>query len=860
MKKLYLIAVLATCFAGTLFAQPKFDIDNTTGDPGGVVSVNFKVRDFTDIVGMQFSIQWDPNILSFSSLDNITSGIRDFDAGALNTDAKWTNDGNIIVSWFDTGANPNTLPDGSIIFTINFNIVGGAGSTTTVTIVDEPRKIEIIDSGENNVGLQVNGGVFTASGTGGGASIRLIGSDEMGAMGENICVEVSVQGFDNISGMQFSLNWDPTFLSYTGVGAFDLSGLTEGSFNADNTGEGKLGLQWLDPSSSGITLANGSRIFQVCFDIIGSNGSRSVQFTNDPVAIEVIDGDDMRVTFTKKDGTVTIEGDPGGGTCDEPGFALSASSENADPGAQVCVDFNVKGFTLITTLSTTIEWDPAILSNPQIGGLNLSGLTEGTFNLDQGAAGKASLAWFDPDTDGVTLADGTKIFEICFDVIGTDGQNSSVVFTDDLTAREVSSESAAIDFHQCDGNVQVGNDNADISCNITTPTCRGGSDGAINITVNAGTAPYTYVWTKDGAAAGTSEDLTNITAGTYVVVATDALNVQFNKEVIVGDPAGVTINDATIVDATDGSNGSIALSLSGGATPLTFAWSNGATTRDIAGLAGGTYQVTITEANGCTLESGFAVGGGEFAVSLNIKDYNGVGISCFGENDGQITAVVSGGSSPFTYAWSKAGETGNIIGDLEPGNYSVTITDATGATVSATGEVTEPGQMVVTVNTTPSPNDVEGTATAVVNGGTAPYTYSWTAPGSPRTRVIINLPRGSYNVIVTDANGCQASGIGDVDESDRECFTSVPIMSPNGDARNDFLNFACVEGTDNELEVYNRHGELVFEATNYNNDWMGIDTNGEELPDGAYYWVIRVRRNGILEQNLGHVTILRTLN
>ena len=85
-------------------------------------------------------------------------------------------------------------------------------------------------------------------------------------------------------------------------------------------------------------------------------------------------------------------------------------------------------------------------------------------------------------------------------------------------------------------------------------------------------------------------------------------------------------------------------------------------------------------------------------------------------------------------------------------------------------------------------------------------------------------------------------------------------MSPNGDGRNDILNIACVLGLDNELEVYNRQGELVFEASNYANNWEGIDTNGEVLPDGAYYWVIRVRKDGILEQHLGHLTILSSLN
>lgn len=856
MKKLYLFTLIVVGYAGTMWSQPVFEIDNTTGDPGGVVAVNFKVRNFSNIVGMQFSINWDPTVLKFSSLSNITNAIRDFDAAAFNTDAKFTDDGNIILTWFDTGAEPNVLPDGTIIFTINFDIVGGSGSTTTVSISGMPRSIEIIDNNEKNIGLQSSGGSFTASGTGGGATLRLIGSDEAGGTGENVCVEVTVQGFTNIAGMQFSLNWDPAFLRYSGVGAFNLSGLTEGTFNADDATNGKLGLQWLDPSSSGITLTNGTRIFQVCFDILGSGGSRSVQFTNDPVAIEVIDGDDMRVTFAKKDGTVTVDGGGGGSDCDAPGFALAASEENGSQGAQTCVDFTVKGFTDVTSLSTTIEWDPAILSNPTINGINLSGLSEGDFNLDQGANGMAAFAWFEPTTDGISLADGAKIFELCFDVIGGDGQSTTIRFTDAIVVREVSIEGSEVTFNQCDGKITVGNGSNPISASVTQPSCRGESDGAINITVSGGTSPYTFQWTRNGANIATSEDLNNISAGTYVVVATDATGATFSQEIILNNPAGVTITNATLVNPTAGGNdGSIALAISGGATPLQFAWSNGATTRDIAGLGGGAYSLTITESNGCALDTTFSLGSGELVVELDIEN-----IQCFGDNNGQINAMVSGGMTPYIYAWSIAGQTGMSISSLAPGSYSVTVTDAAGTMVNASGSVEEPDQLSVTINPTPSPNNIEGTATAVVSGGTAPFTYAWTDANQSTTRVVIGLPQGNIAVIVRDNNNCQATADTRINASGRECFTAVPVMSPNNDGRNDFLDIACAGGIDNELEVYDRHGQLVFEATNYGNDWSGTDMEGKILPDGAYYWVIRARRDGILEQHLGHLTILASLN
>lgn len=856
MKKLYLLFLIVWSYAGVMTAQIQFDIDDTTGDPGGTVDVNFKVRDFNRIVGMQFSISWDPNILQFSNLSNVTNALRDFDAGAFNTDAKWTDQGNIIVQWFDSRADHTTLADGTTLFTVTFNVVGGSGSSTTITITDTPRQIEIIDSNEDNVGLNVSGGAFTASGQGSGTTVRLIGSDEVGETGENVCVEVSVQGFTNIIGMQFSINWDTEFLEYTGVNGFNLSGLSQGTFSEDDVSMGKLGLQWLDPASNGVTVGDGTRIFNICFNIKGTNGSRSVQFTNDPVAIEVVDGDDNRVTVSKKDGTVSVD-DPGGGgsDCTAPGFALAMSAEQGETGSQVCVDIDVKGFSDITSIASTLEWDPAVLSNPKVQDFNLSGLDEGLFNLDMGSAGFISIVWIDQSTDGITLADGTRIFSLCFDIIGNDGQSSTVVFSDRQVEREVSIDGQAGTFNQCNGRVDVGMGNGNaIAVSSTAPSCPGESDGSINITMNAGTAPYTYAWTRGGTSVGTSEDLNNIAAGTYVVNVTDATGEMFSAEVILNDPSQITINNATVTDATDGANGQIELSLTGGATPLSFSWSNGATTRDIAGLTGGTYSVTITDANNCSIDASFTVAGGELTVTVT-----GENITCNGENDGTATASASGGAGDYTYQWSQGGNSQSISG-LEGGTYTVTVTDAVGATAEASVEITEPNTLSVSIETTASPTNTEGTATAIVTGGTEPYTYSWSDADRQRTRLAVGLPQGPITVVVTDANGCPANASDMITSGSKECFTAVPVMTPNGDNRNDVFYLECVAGMDNEVEVYSRDGRLVFQASNYNNDWEGLDMDGQLLENGAYFWVVRVRMNGILEQHTGHLTILSSLN
>lgn len=859
MKKLYLLSLLLVGYLGLLQAQPTIEIDDATGDPGNVVSINFKVSDFSELIGMQFSVNWDPNVLAFKSVSNITDAIRYFDAGAFNTDANFTDDGNMVVQWFDLDAEGVTVPDGTIMFTIDFDVVGGGGSSTTIGITGDPRDIEIIDVDENILTPTIDAGSFTATGMGGGTSLRFIGSDETGTTGSNVCVEVTVQGFDNIAGMQLSINWDPSFLTYTGVGDFNLSGFNEGTFNLDDVANGKAGLQWSDPAANGITLANGTKIFEICFDIIGSNGNRAVQFTNDPVAIEIVDGDDNRVNFTKKDGSVTVGGGGGGSDCNVEGFALVASNETPS-GNTVCVDIDVKDFNLATSLAATIEWDPAIIANPQIQNIDLNGLSENLFNLDEGANGRLGFIWSDPSTDGVTLADGTTIFQVCFDVIGSTG-NSAISFTDNLVDREYSEDGAAVAFGQCNGSVDLGGSGQALSFTTNAPSCPGETNGSISVNTNFGTSPYTYEWTSGGQTVGTAEDLNNIGAGTYVLEATDAGGQTESIEVIVNDPEGVEIISSNITDASEGmSDGAIALTITGGATPLRFNWSNGGTTRDIAGLSSGAYTVTITDANGCVLEQSFSVGGGDLSISLDISDYNGSGISCNGEDDGEITALASGGATPYTYNWSVSGD-GATITDLGPGDYSVTVTDATGASVTASGTITEPDQLQVGVTTSPSPTGVEGTALAEVNGGTEPYNYSWNDQTPPsRTRLINMLPVGSYTVIVTDVNGCQAQGTGVVTETPVECYTGRLVMTPNDDGRNDALDISCVSSMENELEVYNRHGELVYQENNYVNTWLGVDRSGEPLPDGAYFWVIRVRTGNGMEQYKGHVTLLRTLN
>ncbi|MDX1446063.1 MAG: hypothetical protein R3333_07745, partial [Lishizhenia sp.] len=316
---------------------------------------------------------------------------------------------------------------------------------------------------------------------------------------------------------------------------------------------------------------------------------------------------------------------------------------------------------------------------------------------------------------------------------------------------------------------------ADVSCN-------GGSDGGATVNASQGTAPYTYLW-DNGA---TTASISNVVAGTYNVIVTDANACTAMASITIAEPTVLVAS--TVVDANVSCNGNadgeLTASATGGTAPYTYAWDNGETTANITGLVAGTYTVTITDANNCTATSTVTV---TEPVALGVTAAVDANATCNGASDGGATASVTGGTAPYTYLWDNGATTASITG-VVAGTYNVEVTDANGCIETTTVTITEPALLVgtTTVDASISCNGAsDGGATVSATGGTAPYSYLW--DNGATTATIAGMPAGTYNVDITDANGCTATT--------SVTITEPAVLTASVTVNNDVLCFGAANGS-----------------------------------------------------------------
>jgi gliding motility-associated-like protein len=415
-------------------------------------------------------------------------------------------------------------------------------------------------------------------------------------------------------------------------------------------------------------------------------------------------------------------------------------------------------------------WDPTTLTPTQLpqnddGGGGQWRWIPNTFNNNGIQFGPGFF--FDLDNDGQTSDDfgddGTGPWSFCFEIeVGT-----TVGASLSLQVSPVSdSYAGSYTVDGCTGfnQTQLSPNTVVLGCltppvislvSVTDATCSGFSDGSIDVSVNQGTAPYTFY--LDGNLV--TFPVTNLLPGPYVVTCVDDEACNSNVlNVVVGENTPVVNNTINFVDNVcfGESNGSFEITSAGGQTPYTYTLNGVSQPKGIYNnMPAGNHLIIIEDDNGCTYNNNVII-----SEPTDIANTPPVvtNLLCFGDNDGTITVVANGGTPPYLYELNGVVNNTGVFNNLTANTYSALITDNNGCqhlvpNIFVLGPA-QPLQGTISMTEPTCFGYSDGTVTINLNGGTQPYSFLWNIPPPNNTQNLANVTAGLYQVTVTDVNLC----------------------------------------------------------------------------------------------------------
>jgi gliding motility-associated-like protein len=360
---------------------------------------------------------------------------------------------------------------------------------------------------------------------------------------------------------------------------------------------------------------------------------------------------------------------------------------------------------------------------------------------------------------------------------------------------------------------------------LNDENCGNSNGGITGITTTGGSGAITYTW--NGSAA-TDEDLANVAAGTYTLVATDGLGCSTSTGPhVINNIAGPTINivGLSITDESCTlSNGDISgITASGGTAPLSYSW-NGNTTlsADTSALTAGSYTLIVSDAFGCADQTGPHTVIDNIAPLLDTSGLVITDETC-GSTNGSIAGVTTiGGNAPLSYSWNTNTTLTADTSLLGGGSYTLTVTDALGCFVISNSITVINLGLTIDTTTLALVNDActqgSGSITGIaVSGGTPGYTFNWNGTTS-LTANAIGLIAGTYTLTITDNAGCIFT---------TNPYTIIDVLGPTLDSSSIFVS-----------------PETCFSA---NGSITGITASGGLLPY-TYFWDLN---SSISEDTIG---------
>ncbi|QTN38518.1 tandem-95 repeat protein [Cryomorphaceae bacterium] len=685
-----------------------------------------------------------------------------------------------------TTTNSNTyLVTGLAAGTYNFTVTDNDGCTNNPGLtLTEP---DVLNAGDDQVNVDINGqstGSATISASGGTTPYTFVWSNGESASGVS---ELQITGLaaGTYTGTVTDANGCKDITSVTITerdlleAGVDAQSPASSCTNADGSatisasgGDGSYTYTWPGGSTDNPNNSLAGGDYQVTVtDGVGAKALVDVTI-GEPASPTAISG--VNTDFNGSDVScagasdanigVTASGGAGGYSYEWNTGSTDQDVDGLGAGEYQVTVTDAGGCTVIVGVTVTdpssLSLDNSRVSDNNGSAVSCNGGSDATISITaSGGTGSLTYGWTGPSSFSSSSEDLTGLEAGVYALTITDANGCTVKQGYTLT------EPTALTFAATDVSDYNG---SDISCN-------GADDATLGVTASGGTGVLTYAWTGPSGYSSTNQDISSLEPGTYKVTVTDANSCTTEQNFTLTEPASVTIsssdqssNNGFGITCNGADDGAIGVTASGGTGALAYSWTgpSGYTSsnQDISNLEPGTYRVTVTDDNSCSTKQNFTVTEPTALTmtSTDASDFNGSGVSCNGASDGTLGATASGGAGTLAYSWSGPGFTSSNqdVSNLGAGVYAVTVTDDNGCELKQSFTVTEPtalsGGASATTDysgfnvSTNGGND--GAATVTASGGTPAYSYEWSNGSNLQSPS--GLSAGSYDVTITDANGC----------------------------------------------------------------------------------------------------------
>lgn len=421
------------------------------------------------------------------------------------------------------------------------------------------------------------------------------------------------------------------------------------------------------------------------------------------------------------------------------------------------------------------------------------------------------------------------------------------------------------------GTVTVGGSGGFTATSTKTDAPCFGGVGSATVTPVGGNVPYTYNWSTSPVQ--TNPVISNIPAGTYSCLITDAAGCTQNASVTITQPPSMTVAITNSVNASCpfGTDGSATASGGGGSTPYNYSWNTTPVTAGptASNLAAGTYVVTISDAQGCTVSQSVTIT--EPAPMTFVS--TSVMASC-GMNDGSATITPSGGATPYTFLWltTPAVQTTPTAVNLTTGTYSVIITDANGCLQNQSVFVPGGPPPVADFTLNPDTLDLENPIAYLTDNSTGGvFSWHWDfgdpyAAGADTSNLqnptYSYMDTGFYCITLTVKNpsGLCVDSITKCLKVEAPSTFYIPnTFTPNLDGINEIFKGYGTYIKEFHMYIFDRWGNLIFESDDMNKGWNGaVDNNGPIVQEDVYVWKIKLIDTNYKEATyVGHVNLVK---